>query len=727
MIRRCLLSALLLFIALNLFAQNFPWFDTSLSRTQRVEALIDSMTLEEKIGQLMNSTPAIHRLGILPYDWWNECLHGVARNGRATVFPQPIGLAATFDDALALRVATAISDEARAKFNIAQAMGNYSQYAGLSFWTPNVNIFRDPRWGRGMETYGEDPYLTARMGVSFVKGLQGDDPNYLKAAACAKHYAVHSGPEALRHEFDAVPTKKDLYETYLPAFEALVKEANVESVMGAYNRVYGDPACGSDFLLKDILRNQWGFTGHVVSDCGAVRDFWHDHKVVPNATEAAAMALKAGTDVNCGSTYQELGKALEQGLITENDIDVALRRMLQTRIKFGVFDGPQHTPWADLGEEVVESPAHVALTREVAQKSIVLLKNRNKALPLKKDIRNLYVTGPFASSTEVLLGNYYGLSQNTVTILDGIVGKVSAGTTINYNYGVLPYQDNVNPIDWTTGAAKRADAAIAVLGISGLMEGEEGEALASQHKGDRLELKLPESQLNFLKKLRKGNNKPLIVVMTGGSPIAMPEVDSIADAIVWVWYPGQQGGNAVADVLFGDVNPSGRLPITFPVSEDQLPPYEDYTMAGRTYKYMTQKPLYPFGYGLSYTSFKYNDVKLSTEKVKKGSPLEVEVTVENTGELDGNEVVQLYLTCNAAKFTVPQSTLVGFKNISIKKGENTTVKFTITPEQLKMVNDEGESVFVKGNYTLTVGGISPGERSMELIGNNVKTIDFTLK
>lgn len=712
--RQLYLFSLLLFTFFNVSAQNFPWFDTSLSRSERIEALMDSMTIQEKIEQLMNSTPAIPRLGILPYDWWNECLHGVARNGRATVFPQPIGLAATFDDALALRVATAISDEARAKFNIAQAMGNYSQYAGLSFWTPNINIFRDPRWGRGMETYGEDPYLTSRMGVSFVKGLQGDNPNYLKAAACAKHYAVHSGPEALRHEFDAVPTKKDLYETYLPAFKALVTEANVESVMGAYNRVYGDPACGSDFLLKDLLRDQWGFEGHVVSDCGAVSDFWRDHKVVPDATTAAAMALKAGTDVNCGSTYRNLGDALEKGLITEEDINTALRRMLHTRIKFGVFDEPGSTPWDDLGEEMVESPEHIALAREVAQKSVVLLKNKNNVLPLKKDISNLYVTGPFASSTEVLLGNYYGLSKNTVTILDGIVGKVSAGTTINYNYGVLPYQENVNPIDWTTGAAKRADAAIAVLGISGLMEGEEGEAIASGHKGDRLDLALSESQLNFLKKLRKGNDKPLIVVMTGGSPIAMPEVDSIADAILWVWYPGQQGGNAVGDVLFGDVNPSGRLPITFPVSEDQLPPYEDYSMAGRTYKYMTEKPLYPFGYGLSYTSFKYIDVKLSTEKVKKGNPLEVEVSVENTGESDGNEVVQLYLACNDAKFTVPQSTLVGFKNVHIKKGETTVVKFTISPEQLKMVNEEGESVFVKGSYTLTVGGISPGERSKEL-------------
>lgn len=713
--------------AANIKSENFAWFDTSLSHSERIEALIDAMTVEEKITQLMNSSPAIPRLGIKEYDWWNECLHGVARNGRATVFPQPIGLAATFDDALALRVATAISDEARAKFNIAQAMNNYSKYSGLSFWTPNVNIFRDPRWGRGMETYGEDPFLTSKMGLSFVKGLQGDDSAYLKSAACAKHFAVHSGPEELRHEFDVIPTKKDLYETYLPAFKTLVIDGKVESVMGAYNRVYGDPACGSELLLKDILRDEWGFEGHVVSDCGAIADFWRDHKVTPDAASSAALAIKTGTDLNCGNTYEALGEALEKGLVTAEDLNVALRRMLRSRMKLGLLDRHGSTPWDDLGEEVVESKEHVALAREVAQKSIVLLKNKNHTLPLKKDIRNLYITGPFASSTEILLGNYYGLSSNTVTILDGIVNKVSAGTTINYKYGVLPFRENVNPIDWTTGTAKVSDATIAVMGISNLLEGEEGESIASSSKGDRLDLNLPKSQLDFLKKLRKDNDKPIIVVMTGGSPITMPEVDALADAIVWVWYPGQEGGNAVADVLFGDVNPSGRLPITFPASEDQLPPYEDYSMKGRTYKYMTEKPLYPFGYGLSYTRFAYDRVLLSSEKVKKGNSVELTLNVENTGEVDGNEIVQLYISCKDAAFDVPQSTLIGFKNVFLKKGDSKEISFTISADQMKMFNADGKAVFVKGNYSLFVGGVSPGERGKELVENDGNEASFELK
>lgn len=695
-------------------AQERTWLNPQLPQGDRINALIKEMTPEEKIAQLMNATPAIPRLGILPYNWWNECLHGVARNGRATVFPQPIGLAATFDDELALRVATAISDEARAKFNISQAMNNYSQYAGLSFWTPNVNIFRDPRWGRGMETYGEDPYLTARMGTSIVKGLQGDDETYLKAAACAKHYAVHSGPEALRHEFDAQAPKKDFYETYLPAFEALVKKGKVETVMGAYNRVYGDPSCGSELLLKDILRDQWGFQGHVVSDCGAINDFFQGHNVVNDAAHAAAMAIKAGTDLNCGEVYGALKDALEQGLVSMADIDTALYRMIRSKMKLGMFDPPGSTPWDDLGEEVVECKAHVKLAREVAQKSMVLLKNKNNVLPLKKDIKNLYVTGPNASTSEVLLGNYYGLSGNTVSILDGIVGRVSAGTTINYKYGVLPYSDNVNPIDWTTGEARSADATIAVMGISGMMEGEEGEAIASPSKGDRLDLNLPQNQIDFLKKIKKNNTKPLIVVITGGSPMTIPELDEIADAIIWAWYPGQEGGNAVADVIFGDVNPSGRLPITFPRSVDQLPAYENYSMTGRTYKYMTEKPLYPFGYGLSYTRFNYSSLQLSSTKVKKGDAIEVGVVIGNVGDMDGRELVQLYITCNSAPFEVPNATLIGFKPVFIKKGETQKVTFTIEPDQMKVFNSDGEKVFVKGEYTIHLGGISPGERSKEL-------------
>jgi len=709
----------------NTLSQQQAWLNEGLQVHERAQALLDAMTVEEKMQQLLADAPGIPRLGVLPYNWWNEALHGVARNGRATVFPQPIGIAATFDDDLVYRIATAISDEARAKFNIAQSMGNYSKYAGLTFWSPNVNIFRDPRWGRGMETYGEDPYLQARLGVAFVKGLQGNDPDHMKTAACAKHYAVHSGPEALRHEFDAVAPRKDLYETYLPAFEALVKEGNVECVMCAYNRAYGDPACGSDLLLKDILRDQWGFQGHVVSDCGAVRDFHKNHRLTDSEAEAAAWALKAGTDVNCGRYYNFLPDALEQGLIDESDIDTSLRRLLATKLKLGFFD--EKTAWNKLGAEVVEREENVALAREAAQKSIVLLRNRNNTLPLNRNTRSLFIAGPHASTNEVLLGNYYGMSGDMVSILEGITGAVSVGTTIDYRYGQRPYVPNVNPKDWATGGAANSDATIVVLGISGLMEGEEGSAIASPSKGDRLDLNLPEEQLKFLRKIRSKSKGPVIVVLTGGSPITMPEVEELADAILFAWYPGQQGGKAVADVIFGDTNPSGRLPITFPRSVEQLPPYLDYSMAGRTYRYMTQTPLYPFGYGLSYTSFDYGEVKLSSDEVKAGDTLELEVVVGNNGDRDGVEIVQLYHSVEEAAFDVPLSTLIGFKSVTIPASGQKAVRFSISAEQMKAFNPEGKAVFVPGNHTLYVGGVSPGQRGEDLTGIPLKSARFILR
>jgi beta-glucosidase len=705
-------------------AQDRPWLDSSLPNEARIQSLLDAMSVEEKMSQLLATSPGIERLGILPYDWWNEALHGVARSGRATVFPQTIGLAATFDDDLIFRMATAISDEARAKFNIAQSIGNYGRYAGLTFWSPNINIFRDPRWGRGMETYGEDPFLTARMGTAFVKGVQGDNPAQLKAAACAKHYAVHSGPEALRHEFDAVISGKDLHETYLPAFEALVG-AGVECVMCAYNRVDGDPACGSDFLLKETLRGEWGFKGHVVSDCGAIVDFDQHHKVTEDVTHSAAWALKAGTDVNCGDAYKSLPQALAQDLITEEDIDTALRRLLNTKLKLGFFD--PETEWDKSGEELVEAPAHVQLAREAAQKSIVLLKNKNGVLPLKKDIRRLFVVGPNASNGEVLLGNYYGLSSDTVTILDGLTGAVSVGTTIDYSYGQLPFHDNINPMDWVTGNARNVDATIVVLGLSGLLEGEEGAALVSPTKGDRLDLNLPKGQIDFLRKLRGDHDKPLIVVLTGGSPITMPEVEELADAILFVWYPGQQGGKAVADVIFGDVSPSGRLPITFPASVDQLPPFDDYSMSGRTYKYMTEVPLYPFGYGLSYSRFEYGELKLSSNAIQAGEALDAEIEVRNAGEFPADEVVQVYQSIDAEHMNQPISTLVGFQRVSLAPGETRVVRFSIAPEQLQAVNDAGENQYVRGAHTLQIGGVSPGARGAELTGQALKYARFEIR
>ena len=719
MIKRFAVMAALICVG-SLQAQDRPWQDENLPSEARVQALLDAMTVEEKMSQLLATSPGIERLGILPYDWWNEALHGVARTGRATVFPQTIGLAATFDDELLYRIATAISDEARAKFNIAQSIGNYGRYAGLTFWSPNVNIFRDPRWGRGMETYGEDPYLQARMGTAFVRGMQGSDRNHMKVAACAKHYAVHSGPEELRHEFDVSVSKKDMQETYLPAFEALVKEG-VECVMCAYNRVDGAPACGSDVLLKDILREQWGFDGHVVSDCWAIEDFYKHHKVSKNAATSAAWALKSGTDVNCGVSYEALPDALAENLVDENDIDTALRRLLTTKMRLGFFD--EKTAWDDAGADLVESKAHVQLSHEAAQKSVVMLKNNN-VLPLKKDIRRLYVVGPHAASSDILFGNYNGLSSDTVTILDGIIGKVSVGTTVDYGYGQLPYAENINPMDWVTGGAKDADATIAVLGLSGLLEGEEGAALASPTKGDRIDLNLPKGQLDFLRKLREGHDRPLIVVMTGGSPITMPEVEEIADAILFVWYPGQQGGNAVADVIFGDISPSGRLPITFPVSADQLPPFDDYSMKGRTYKYMTQAPLYPFGYGLSYSSFEYGEVTPSSSQVKKGEELVVDVKVTNSGEFTADEIVQLYLSINDNSLELPISTLIGFQRVSLPAGESRVVSFKIDSDQLQVIDEAGEKKFVKGKHTLHIGGVSPGKRGEELTGVALKTVSF---
>ena len=717
-----LLPALISVLAVGTaYSEQRLWEDQQLPDAERVEHLLGAMTIDEKMGQLMHNAPGIERLGISPYTWWNEALHGVAASGRATVFPQPIGLAATFDEELMGRIASAISDEARAKFNHAQDLGNFGRYAGLTFWSPNINIFRDPRWGRGMETYGEDPYLQARLGSAFVRGMQGDDPDRLKVAACAKHFAVHSGPEALRHEFNAIAPRRDLYETYLPAFEALV-EQGVECVMCAYNRVDGEPACGSEFLLNDLLRGEWGFKGHVVSDCWAIEDFFKHHNVAPSAAEATAWALKAGTDLNCGAAFNALPEAFELGFVTEEDVDRALRRLLMTKMKLGFFD--DKTPWDSYNNDLVESEKHVDLAREAAQKSIVMLKN-NGILPLRKDLRSLYVVGPHANDNDILLGNYNGFSSDTVTVLEGVIGAVDVGTSVNYSYGQLPFSENINPIDWVTGGAHTAEATIIVIGSSGLIEGEEGAALASPTKGDRIDLRLPKVQLDFVKRLRKDNDKPLIVVVTGGSPITMPEIEKLADAILFVWYPGQQGGAAIADVIFGDVSPSGRLPITFPVSAEQLPPYEDYSMQGRTYKYMTEAPLYPFGYGLSYTSFEYDDLILSTDSLQAGDSLQVEIDVRNSGDVDGEEVVQLYLTAEDADFEVPLASLVGFRRISLAAGETGRVRFTIEPEQMHVFNAAGKRKFAKGAYTMRVGGVSPGECGERLTG--AKLISATVQ
>ncbi|MEM9822702.1 MAG: glycoside hydrolase family 3 N-terminal domain-containing protein [Bacteroidota bacterium] len=710
---RIAFTGLILLMFTSTFAQSFPFQDANLSFDQRVDDLIGRLTLEEKVGQLLYAAPAIPRLEIPKYNWWNECLHGVARNGRATVFPQAIGMAATFDTPLMERIGAAIADEARAKYNVTSVKGYRNIYQGLTFWSPNVNIFRDPRWGRGQETYGEDPYLTARIGVAFVKGLQGDHPQYLKAAGMAKHYAVHNGPEALRHEFDAVVSQKDLWETYLPAFEALVTEAKVEGVMGAYNRTNGIPCCAHPYLMQEVLRKRWGFKGYFVSDCWALVDFYEGHKLVKTAPEAAAMALGTGCNLNCGSTYPELLKAVKAGLTTEQMIDQNLRELLPTRFKLGLFDPFGTGPFDEIGPEVIRSETHLALTKEAATKSMVLLKNKNNLLPLDKEVSSVFVTGPMAAHVQALLANYYGLSEDLKTILEGVVGKVSPQTTVRYRQGALIDEPNRNPMDWFSEEARENEVTIACLGISQLVEGEEGESIASRHKGDRVEIGLPQNQIDFLKLIRS-KAKQLVVVMTGGSAVACPEVLEMADAFLFVWYPGERGGEAVGDILFGDAVPSGRLPVSFPKSLDDLPAYEDYNMAGRTYRYMEKEPLFPFGFGLSYTQFAYSDLTLSQNVITAGSAINLTVKVKNTGKVAADEVVQLYLSDVKATVEVPQYALKGFRRISLAPGETKLVQMTIEPKMMEMVNAAGQSILEAGTFKAFVGGSVPSQRSLDL-------------
>ena len=680
---------------------------------ERVADLISRMTLKEKVSQMLYNSPAIERLNVPEYNWWNECLHGVARAGRATIFPQAIGLAATFDEDLIYRVSTAISDEARAMNNAALRKGRRLQYGGLTFWTPNINIFRDPRWGRGQETYGEDPYLTSVIGTAFVKGLQGNNSRYLKTAACAKHYAVHSGPEADRHSFNAEVSPKDMYETYLPAFKALV-DADVEAVMCAYNRVNDEPCCGSSIMLGGILRQQWGFKGHIVSDCWAISDMNKGHNVTNSPVESAALAINSGVNLNCGGTFAHLLEAVNQGLVTEETIDKSLAILLRTRFKLGQFDPPRRNPYTSISPNVIRCRKHVMLAREAAVRSLVLLKNKNDILPLDNDLRFLFVTGPFANDTDVLMANYHGVSNEMVTILEGIVGKLQPGSFIQYRKGFLMDRGNEKPMTWTTQTARSADVVIVVMGISNLMEGELGSTLASTNDGDRKEIELPAHQVEWLKELRRDNDKPIIVVLTGGSPFAIPEVHELADAILFAWYPGEQGGNAVADVLFGDESPMGRLPVTFPKSTDQLPPFDDYSMTGRTYRYMTEEPQYPFGFGLGYTKFEYSDIRLDNTNIRQGDSLQARATLKNVGEYYGEEVAQLYLSDLEASVDTPRYALKGFQRIRLQPGQQRTIIFTITPEMMSIVDESGNSVLEPGQFKVTIGGCSPGARGVEL-------------
>ncbi len=681
------------------------WEDPSKPLDERIKGLISKMTLEEKTAMLRHNNPEIKRLNVPEYDWWNECLHGVARNGNATIFPQSVGLASAFDKVLMYKIGTVISDEARAKYNEAIKIDNRGRYAGLTFWTPNINIYRDPRWGRGQETYGEDPVLTGTLGTMLVKGLQGDNSNYLKVAACAKHYAVHSGPESSRHEFNAVPGKKDFFETYAPAFKTLVQEAKVEAVMCAYNRTFGQPCCGSPYLLQDILRKKWGFKGHVVSDCWAIMDFNSGHHVTKNEVESAALAINSGVNLNCGVEYKNLVEAVRQHLVKEETIDILLYDLLKTRFRLGFFDPPELNPYNRLSKDIIDCENHRKLALEAATKSMVLLKN-NGVLPLKTNIKRVYVTGPNATNMEVLLGNYHGVNSRMVTFLEGITNNVEAGITVGYMQGILLDRENATKSTWTARELHTADAIVLVMGVSGLLEGEEGDALASG-KGDREDYQLPQNQVEYLKEIKKAGNKPIVLVLTGGSPVQMDQVKDFADAIIWVWYPGEEGGNALGRLLFGKSNPSGRLPVTFVKSYSQLPAFENYSMEGRTYRYMKQEPEFPFGFGLSYTNFEYSNLKLNKTSIEKGDSIQAEVTVKNAGNMEGDEVIQFYLTDMEAGCRTPNYALKGFDRISLKPDEKKTVVFTVTPKMMELVLENGESVIESGKFKFYAGGCSP--------------------
>ncbi|HLN54961.1 MAG TPA: glycoside hydrolase family 3 C-terminal domain-containing protein [Bacteroidales bacterium] len=827
---------------------NLPFRNPSLPLGDRVNDLVSRMTLKEKADQLVYTAPAIPRLGIPAYNWWNEALHGVARSGYATVFPQSITIANSWDEGLMLKVATAISDEARAKYHEFQRRGKTGIYQGLTFWSPNINIFRDPRWGRGHETYGEDPYLTGRMGYQFVRGMQGDDPKYLKTVATAKHYAVHSGPEPLRHQFNARVSDVDLHETYLPAFRTLIVDAKAYSVMGAYNMFRDYPCCANP-ILYGILRNDWGFKGYIVSDCGAISDFHRFTKVAKDAAEASAMAVKAGTDLECGSDYKSLMTAVERNLITEADIDIAVKRVMEARFRLGMFDPDDMVPYAQIPFFVNASDFNNSLAREAARKSIVLLKNNN-VLPLSKDLKTIAVIGPNADNFEALIGNYNGIPKDPVTILEGICTKVSPVTKVIYAEGsdladgihnLVPipsrylltpdgkqgafgeyfdnremkgepvftrvddnidfYWEHLSPrydmpddnfgIRWTTylvpdisgtfnlgswgssgyevildgkrifnarnehhafhmetpvqleagkkykievlyrnfagdadmkllwakpepdmlskavETAKQSDAVILVLGLSQRLEGEEMPIkIEGFSGGDRTDLNLPAAQEKLLDAVA-ATGKPVIVVLANGGALSVNSAQDKAAAILLAGYGGQQGGNAVADVLFGDFNPAGRLPVTYYKSIDDIPAFENYDMEGKTYRFFRKDPLYPFGYGLSYTSFSYSNLSVP-EKAVAGEPVKVKVTVTNSGKMEGEEVVQLYLTDEKATTPRPLRQLEGFERINLKAGESKNVEFTIEPRQFSIINNKNKRVIEPGYFTISVGGKQPG-------------------
>lgn len=682
---------------------------------QIAKDLVDQMTVEEAASQLTYGAKAIERLGIPEYNWWNETLHGVARAGTATVFPQAIGMAAMFDAELLQKIGDICATEARGKYNALTKENDRDIYKGLTFWTPNINIFRDPRWGRGHETYGEDPYLTATLGKAMIRGLQGDG-EYIKAAACAKHFAVHSGPEALRHEFNACPTPKDLEETYLPAFEAAVKEANVESVMGAYNAVNGEPACCNEELLVNRLRGEWEYDGHVVSDCWALQNFHETHHYTKNSIESASIAIKRGCDINCGCTYDNLMYAYEKGMVTKEEIKACAYRAMRARARLGMFT--DDCEYDNIPYTAVDTKENRMVARKAAEESMVLLKN-DGILPLKKDAyKTIAVIGPNAYSNAALYGNYYGMSSHYVTNLEGIQNAADENDIrVLYSRGCClgtHSDDNLSRPDKyeseAIAAAKATDLVILCFGLDEFIEGEEGDASNSDASGDKIDLLLPDVQRQLYDRL-KNLGKKMILVVNAGSSIDVSAFDEKTSAIVQSWYSGEEGGNALAEILFGKISPSGRLPITFYYNDNTIPEFTDYHMAGRTYKFIKEAPLYPFGYGLSYTDFTYSGMQVNVDETVQAS-----VDVENTGACASDEVVELFVRYEGEAFEKPNFTLQGFKRITLAPGEKTTVTFDVPKKQLMSVLEDGSKELLKGEYTIFVGGNAPDARSIELTG-----------
>jgi beta-glucosidase len=692
------------------------WKDPAQPVDARVRDLVSRLSLSEKAAQLCNAAPGVPRLGLPAYDYWNECLHGVARSGVATVFPQAIGLAATWNTNLLHEVAEVISTEGRAKHHeyARQHHGDSSRYYGLTFWTPNINIFRDPRWGRGQETYGEDPFLTARLGVAFIQGLQGDDSKYFKAVACAKHFAVHSGPESGRHVFDASVPERDFYETYLPQFEAAVREGRVGSVMGAYNRVYGEPACSSSLLLEDLLRRQWGFQGHVVSDCGAIHDIFANHKRVASREEAVARAIQAGCDLCCGTEYTSVIQTVRQGLLKPAELDRALGRILEARFRLGLFDPADRVAYARIAKSENDTPEHEALALRAARESMVLLKNED-CLPLDRSkIKRLAVIGANADSAEMLAGNYNGDAARPVTILSGIKALAGKGIEVVYDPGCPLAMEKGRSDDATSAvfagalrAAAGADVVIYVGGLNPRLEGEEMPVnYVGFNGGDRTDIALPAIQQALLESIAK-LGKPVVFVNCSGSAVAMPWAAEHVPAILQAWYPGEQGGRAVAEVLFGDCNPAGRLPITFYRNTADLPPFEEYSMVNRTYRYFTGKPLFAFGHGLSLTRFDYVTAKLKQTKLGKGDSAKLMVTLKNTGNLDGDEVVQVYYRHLGSTQPQLRMALCAFTRVSVPKQKSAAVSLEIPAERLRYWDAQRKAYVIEpGSYEFLVGGAS---------------------